>query len=146
MKQVLQPDHLPRNNFVLRPTGIHALTLIEMSGIEEEIEAVELPDRTFASGGHTKPFEFTFSIPAHHRAEVAAVYRWYQDCQEPVDPTYKKDAVYTIYSISASSTLSYVIEGMFLCKWKTSDNEASNEGEMHTIEITAKGDRLRPLL
>lgn len=146
MKQVLQPDHLPRNNFVLRVTGLPAFTLIEMSGIEEELDTVDLPDRTAASGGHTKQFEFTFSIPAHHRAETSAMYRWYQDCQEPVAPNYKKDCVLTIMSISGIQRLSYVIEGVFLCKWKTSDNEAANEGEMHTIELTAKGDRLRPLL
>ncbi len=146
MKQVLQPDHLPRNNFQLRATGVTDLTLIEMSGIEEEIESIELPDRTFASGGHTKPFEFTFSIPAHHAAEVAAVKAWYEEGQEPVSPQYKKPAVLILKSISGLATLSYVIEGMHLCKWKTSDNEASNEGEMHMIEVTAKGDRLRPLI
>lgn len=145
MKQVLQPDHYPRNNFQLKVTGLGDLTLIEMSGIEEELDTVELPDRTFASGGHTKPFEFTFSIPAHHATEVNACKRWFEDCQEPVAEDYKKDATLIITSISGSSTLSFVIEGMFLCKWKNSDNDAANEGELHTIEFTAKGDNLRLL-
>ena len=132
MKQVLQPDHYPRNNFQLKVTGLGDLTLIEMSGIEEEIDSVELPDRTFASGGHTKPFEFTFSIAAHHLAE-------------PVAQDYKKNATLIITSISGSSFLSFVIEGMFLTKWKNSDNDSANEGELHTIEFTAKGDKLRLL-
>lgn len=143
MKQVLQPDHLPRNNFTLRVRGMDDLTLIEMSGIEEEIDNVELPDRTFASGGHSKPFEFTFSIPAHHASEVNACKDWYADCQEPVADDYKKDATLVLTSISTRKTQSYLIEGMFLCKWKMSDMASDNEGEDHRIEFTAKGDKLR---
>lgn len=145
MKQVLQPDHIPLNNFQLRIRGMPALTLIECSGIEEEIDMVDLPDRTKASGGHSKAFEFTFSIPTHHRAEVAACKLWFESCQEPVAPNYKKQAVLIKKSISTMQRVSYLIEGMWLSKWKNPDNDMNNEGELDKIEFTACGDNLRLL-
>ncbi len=90
MKGEIQPDHMPVNKFVFQVVGLIPLTVIEMSGIEEELETTELPDRTVASGGETKAFEFTLMMPTHHTAEQAVMELWLQESKDPVSPTYKK--------------------------------------------------------
>jgi hypothetical protein len=146
MKGVLNSDHIPVNNYVLRIQGMPAFTFVTISGIEEELEAVDLPDRTAASGGHTKTIEFTATLPLHHRRELGAMHRWYQDSQDPVAPNYKKNGTLILMSISGLTVASFLLEGIFPCNKKTADLDMANEGEMHNIEWKFKGDRIRPLL
>lgn len=145
MKGVLNSDHIPVNNYSLRVSGLPVFTFVSISGIEEELEAVDLPDRTAASGGHTKTFEFTASIPLHHRREQQAMERWFVDSQDPVAPDYKKNGTLVLTSISGMITASFLLEGIFPCNRKTADLEMGNEGEMHQVEWKFKGDQVRPL-
>jgi hypothetical protein len=145
MKGVLNSDHIPVNNYALRVPGQPRFTFVTITGIEEELEAVDLPDRTAASGGHTKTIEFTATLPLHHRREARAMHRWYKDSQDPVDPRYKKNGTLVLTSISGMIVASFLLEGIFPCSKKTSDLEMGNEGEMHVLEYKFKGDRIRPL-
>jgi len=140
MKGVLQPDHIPLNNYELRVRDLPTITFIEIAGLEEELENVDLPDRTAASGGHSKPIEFTATMPLHHLTEMAAMEQWFQDSHDPVAPNYKKAGTLVLTSITGLVRKSFIITGMFPCKRKTSDLDMANEGELHTVEWTFRGD------
>jgi len=73
MKGVIHPDHIPRNKYQLLVDGMPDFTFLNVGNLEEELETVDLPDRTTASGGNTKPIEFTASIPTHHSEERIAM-------------------------------------------------------------------------
>jgi hypothetical protein len=140
MKGVLQPDHIPLNKYELRVRDLPPITFITISGWEEELEDVDLPDRTAASGGNTKPIEFTATIPLHHVIEVQAMEAWFQMSQDPVSPNYKKTGTLVLSSISGLVRKTILLIGMFPCKRKTGDLEMANEGELHVVEWTFRGD------
>ena len=50
MKGIIKPDHIPVNNFDLLVAGLIDLTAVEVSGIEDTLQTIDLPDRTRASG------------------------------------------------------------------------------------------------
>ena len=89
MKGVLAPDHIPKNKYELRVRGLPPITFTAVSGLEEELDKVDLPDRTGASGGNTKNGEFTARMPTHHTTERIALEAWFAECQDPVPRTYK---------------------------------------------------------
>jgi len=145
MKGVLDPDHIPLNNYELRVPGLPSFIFVTIAGIEEELEAVDLPDRTAASGGHTKTIEFEATLPLHHEDEQQAMEEWFKDSQDPVDPEYKKNGTLLVKSISGMITKSFLLNGIFPCKRKTGDLDMNNEGELHVITWTFKGDSVEPL-
>lgn len=145
MKGVLNPDHIPLNNYELRIAMMPPLLFTTISGIEEELEAVDLPDRTAASGGHTKTIEFTATLPLHHILQVKAMERWYKDSQDPVSILYKKTGTLMTKSISGFLIKMFLLQGIFPCKMKTGDLDMNNEGELHVVEWTFKGDAILPL-
>jgi len=140
MKGVLHPDHIPLNKYELRIRDLPTITFIEVAGLEEELENVDLPDRTAASGGNTKPIEFTATMPLHHLTEMAAMEQWFQDSQDPVAPNYKKPGTLVLTSITGLVRKTFIITGMFPCKRKTGDLDMANEGELHVVEWTFRGD------
>lgn len=144
MKGVLAPDHIPRNKYQLLIAGMPPITFTFVSGLEEELEAVDLPDRTKASGGNTKPIEFTARMPTHHVTERIAMENWFAQCQDPVLPSYKKIGTLVKQSISSLASVSYVLQGLFLTKRGTQDQEMENEGELDEIEWTMSADRIFP--
>ena len=145
MKGVLNPDHIPVNNYALIVPGMPNFTPTNITGLEEELEKVSLPDRTAASGGHTKDGEFTVTLPLHHTREQQAMERWYVDSQEPVAPDYKKPATLVLPSISGMTIVTFLAEGIFPCGRKTSDLEMGNEGDMHVVEWKFAFDKIRAL-
>lgn len=142
MKGTIRPNHIPVNKFQLLVLGLPPLTPIAISGIEEELEAVDLPDRTRASGGNTKPFEFTITIPMHHTIEQAAMERWYRDSRDPVLPNYKKTATLLCAPIGPGTPRTYQLVGLFPRMRKLPDLEMANEGEMASVEWTLSCDAL----
>ena len=145
LKGTILPDHIPVNNYELLVLGIVPLTFTEISGLEEELETTQLPDRTVASGGNTLPVEFTAMQPMHHLIEVGAMEVWFRESQDPVLPTYKKAATILVKSISGLQTRSYALTGVFPKKRKTPDLEMANEGEAAMIEWTFSADKVLPL-
>lgn len=145
IKAVLKEDHIPVNKYQLLIGGIVALTLTKISGIEEEVDVVELPDRTKASGGNTKAGEFTAESPMHHDAEIAALEIWYVEGQDPVVLTYKKAATLVMTSGSGGKKRSYSLIGLWISKRKLPDLEFANEGEMAVAEWTFQYDTVLPI-
>lgn len=145
MKGVLLADHIPVNNYELRIPGLPSLTFTSITGIEEELEAVDLPDRTAASGGHTKTIEFSANLPLHHVREQAAMERWYADSQDPVDPEYRKDGTLALKSISGMIIKRFLLAAIFPNKRKTMDLEMGDEGQMHVVEWNFKGTSCTPM-
>lgn len=141
IKGTMLPDYLPVNKFQLIVTGLPVpFTLTNISGLEDELDVAELPDRTNGSGGRKKQIEFEIGIPAHHTLEVAQMEWWFQECQDPVLPTHKK--VGTIIMQSQSNLKSGFISlvGLFPSKRAMPDLELDNDGEMAVITYTLKAD------
>lgn len=144
MEGVLLPDHIALNNYELIVTGMPKFTFTAISGIDEELETVDLPDRTPASGGHRKPVEFTAKQPMHHVPEVKALELWYKSAQEPVLPIYQKTGMMVMYSISALGLKMYMLTHLFPCGMKLPDTSMDNEGELAEIEWKFKA-RVEPI-
>lgn len=145
MKGALEADHIPVNKFDLLVLGLPPLTITELSGIEDELENVVLPDRTVASGGNRGPVEFTISMPSWHTIEQAAMELWFKESQDPVVPTYKKAATLTMKSIGGTPKAFALID-LFPTKRSTPDLEMENEGEPAMIEWELKASDMQPLL
>jgi hypothetical protein len=149
MKMVLLPDHIPVNNFdLLVVGGPPVLQFITLDGFEWELDTVDLPDRTKASGGSTKAIEFSGTHPKHHAVEDAFLQLWFVEAgagSDVVLPTYKKAATLVIQSISRLQTRSFNLVGMFPMKQKTADRDIGNEGEMDVTEWTFSADLPIPL-
>jgi hypothetical protein len=145
MKGAIKPDHIPVNKYQLIVLGLPPLTPTEVSGVEDELQTVDLPDRTVASGGNRASTEFTMKIPAHHSVEVAACEIWYREGQEPVVPSYKKAVTLIIRSLSGAVSRTKAYVGCFISKRVEPDLEMENEGEMAVYEYTVKVDDVLPL-
>jgi hypothetical protein len=130
IKGTIQPEHIAVNKYELIVIGLPKLTPTSVGGVEEELNAIALPDRTKASGGNTNPTETTIAIPLHHKVEIAAMEKWCVDCQDPVDPKYKKAATLIMKRISQKDGLAFSWTGVFITKRKLPDLEMTNEGEM----------------
>ena len=145
MKGEIKPDHMPVNKYTLAVIGIIPITATEVSGIEEELETTELPDRTIASGGNTKAFEFNIMVPMHHKAEQVAMELWFRESQDPVSPTYKKPVTLTHESLSGNASSNYSLGGVFPKGRNLPDLEKLNEGEIAQVEWVMSGDSILPI-
>lgn len=145
MKGEIQPDHMPVNKYTFQIIGLIPITATEVSGIEDELETTELPDRTVASGGNRKATEFTAMVPMHHTAEQAALEIWFRESQDPVSPGYKKPCTLTHESISGNASRTFSLAGVFPKKRKLPDLEQKNEGELAQVEWTFSADDVLPL-
>ena len=145
MKGVIDPDHMPINNFQLSFLGIVDLTPTEVGGLEDELQTTDLPDRTRASGGNRGPSELTIMLPMHHTVEQAAMEVWYRESQDPVLPTHKKVGTLRHSSISGQNNRSFTLNGAFPTKRVLPDLELENEGEMAGVEWTISVDDIIPI-
>lgn len=145
MKGALQPDHIPVNKYQLKMLGMVPLTPVEISGIEDELEITELPDRTTASGGNRKATEFDITIPAHHIIEQAAMELWFRQSQDPVVPSYKRTGTLIMQRISGKGDRSYTVMGVYPFKRALPDLDMSNEGEMASVVWSLKVDDVIPI-
>ena len=134
MQGLIQPNHIPVNNFLLQVIGLPSITFTQVDGLEEELEVVQLPDRTKASGGNTLPIEFSAQVPAHHDTEVLALEAWYKEGQDPVSPTYKKVGLLIMKDQGGNTKRTYTLTGMFPMKRATPELDIENAGDiaMHT--------------
>lgn len=144
MKGAILPNHIAVNKYQLLVIGLPPLTPTEISGIEEELQTVDMPDRTKASGGNTGPVEFTMMIPLHHTVEHAAMEAWFREGQDPVLPTYKKAASLTHQRIGPGVGKTYQLVNCFPMKRKLPDLEMANEGELALVEWTMSCDSVLP--
>lgn len=145
IKGTILPDHVQVNKFQLQVVGLPPLTPMAISGIEEELDTVELPDRTSQTGGRSKPVEFELTIPMHHQLEQAAMESWFDECKDPVSPLHKKVATLLAFSQSNITQKSWFLSGLFPSKRALPDFELENDGEMANVVWTMKADELLPL-
>lgn len=140
MKGAIQADHISTSKYQFLVTGLLELTAVAISGLDEELETVDLPDRTRASAGTRPPTEFTVSIPAHHGLEIAAMELWYKEGQDPVSPTYKKPVTIVAPRLSGGAGRTYTLMGVFVSGRKTPDLEMEGAGEMAIHEYKMSAD------
>jgi hypothetical protein len=145
MKGAIEPDHISLNKFDLRVLGMIPLIAVSVSGIEDELETVTLPDRTVASGGNRGPVEFEITIPMHHGAAFLAMEAWFREGQDPVSPTYKKPCTMTHSSLSGETRRGFALIGCFVKGRSTPDVEMENEGEMATVVYKMSADDIEPI-
>ena len=145
VKGEILPDHIPLNKFQLLVAGLPPLLFTEIAGLEEELEAVDLPDRTKATGGNTLPVEWTAMHPLHHIVEELALEAWFTEAKDPVSPTYKKDATLLMFSNTGAIIKTYALPGTFISKRVIPDMDKANEGEMAANEWTFQTDQINPL-
>jgi len=144
VKGAIQADHIPKNKYRLKVVGLPDITFTFVGSLEEELETVDLPDRTAASGGNTKYTEFNVRMPTHHVAERIAMENWFVEGQDPVSPNYKKVGTLTKQSLSSMAQANYLMQGLFVKKRMTPDLEMSNEGELDELEWTMCCDVIIP--
>lgn len=145
MKGKIQPNHVSKNNYELQVIGLPPITFIEVGDISEQIDKVDLPDRTRASGGTKQAGDFPVMVPSHHDVEVAAMEAWYKEAQDPVAPTYKKSGILTKKGIDGSVIRTYSFSGLFVSERNMTAVSLENEGEMDAIEYLLNFDDIIPL-
>jgi hypothetical protein len=145
IKAVIEEDHIPRNKFQLLIAGMPTITFTYVSGIEYELDTVELPDRTKSPGGNAKPVEFTARMPMHHTSERVAMEAWFEECQDPISSTAKKAGTLVTQSGTGQTTVSQSMTGLFLTKKTLPELDYTNEGEMAEIEWTLSADTVLPI-
>jgi hypothetical protein len=116
LKFVIEPDHIPVNNYRLLIVGLTPITFTSIGSLERELDWTELPDRTQASTGRTKPGETEVKVPMHHTVQINAMEQWYQEGQDPISPTYKKTGTLTAYSGTTLINKTFTLIGVFNCK------------------------------
>lgn len=146
MKGTIQLDHMPANKYLLYITNMPIITFTSVSGLDEKLETVDLPDRTKASGGNSKPIELTAKVPMHHRADNVALEAWYGQGRDPVLPSYKVVGTMNYISLSSIVIASYSLVGIFCTGRKTPDVEMKNEGDMVEVEWGFSVDVILPIL
>ncbi len=145
MKGVIEAGHIPVNKWAFKVLGAPPLTITEQSGIEDELEVAELPDRTVASGGNRKAIEFDLTMPEHHAVEQLYMEAWYKSSQDPVTPDYKRPATLIHYDIHGTAKRTWTILGVFPKKRGTADREMADEGQMASVVWTMSGDDIEPI-
>jgi len=141
MKGAVQAGHIPVNNYELIVVGLPQILFVTISGLEDETESVDLPDRTVASGGNTKPIEFTGTTFEHHIAERAALEIWRLEGIDPVSPLYKKVGNIIKRDIHGVIKSTQTLVGLWIMKKKNADLDLANEGDPALIEWTFKTDK-----
>lgn len=140
MKGSVQPNHIPVNNYELIIAGIPKILLVTLAGLEDETEAVDLPDRTKASGGNAKPLEFAGTTFEHHTIELAALELWRLEAVDPVTPLYKKVGTLIKRGIEGNVVTTRTLTGLWIMKRKDADLDLANEGDPAMIEWTFSAD------
>lgn len=149
MKAVILEDHIPLNKFILSVDGIDIdFTFTTLSGIEEELDVAEMPDRTVASGGRTKTVEFSAMLPLHHVSEQTAMEEWYNQTHgtgrnPTVDLAYKRAGTLRLSSISGDIQSTWLLDELFPSKRALPDFEMDNDGEMAQVEWTFRASDIR---
>ena len=114
LKGQIQPDHIPNNKYELNIVGLPPITFVKVSGLENEVAGVELPDRTMATGGQRGTSESTVEVPNHHSVDVATMELWYEEGVDPVSPFYKKAGVLVQISGSGIVRRSWSLTGVWI--------------------------------
>ena len=144
LKGQILPDHMNVNKYSLKVVGLIEIVFTEISGLDEQIDVVDLPDRTRATGGNSQAIEFTAMLPMHHTIATIAMEAWLVEAKDPVSSTYKKSATLSVFS-GTGAKRSYTLTGLWVSGRKTPDLSMENEGEMAKAEYTLQCDEVVPI-
>jgi hypothetical protein len=134
IKGTILKNRIQNNKYQLTAQpGLIPITFTGVSGIEEELDTTELPDRTVASGGRTKPVEFEVRQPLHHKAEVAAMEAWFKEGQDPQAPTYQKVGTLIMFNESGAPASKFTLIDLFVYKRTMPDLELESDGDMAEV-------------
>jgi hypothetical protein len=142
MKGQIKSGHIGVNHYEFQVVGLIPITFTTISGLATETTAVELPDRTQASGGEEMVGEFTAELPMHHTNEAIALDAWLQESRDPVTPTYKKPVTIISKNIHGEAKMTHAVVGCWISKKETPELDMSNDGEMATLTYTFKYDAI----
>lgn len=144
IKNVIPENRIPVNKYALivQP-GVGEITLVSIGGLEEELDAPELPDRTVRSGGRAKPGETDIVQPMHITEEVNLMEAWYALCKLAL-PGYLKNGVLVQFDEAGRFPVKrWTLPNSWLKKRAHSDSELENDGDMSTITWTLSYDEIR---
>lgn len=149
-KGYIKPDIFTKSKYWLIIPGMIGvngpeLTVLSVGALEEEMEVIELPDRTRATNGHTKPLTFDVVTPAHHLEEQAQWELWWSACHDPVSFDAYRYGTLVQQSVSGGSTRSITLDRLFITKKSTSDLEMSNDSDYSTVTWTLSADNAFPV-
>ena len=142
MKGAVKANHIPKNNFELIIVGIPPILVTEFSGLEQETESVDMPDRTVASGGNVKATEHDIKTFEHHLVETAAMELWRREGIDPVSPLYKKGGTLVKRALDGSIASVRILQGVWIKKRTDADLELANEGEPTMITWALSIDKI----
>lgn len=142
MKGILSPNHIPLNKYKLFVVGLVPLTPVTIGEIEEELQTVDLPDRTRASGGYTSPTSTEVGIAMSEHAQMFAMEAWFADCQGSVAANYKKSATLIYEPIGVGISRIYQLHGVFPQSRGTPAVAMENEGELAVVSWTLSIDSI----
>ena len=145
MKGTVLPNHIPVNNYELIVVGLPPIVFSQISGLEEETQSVDMPDRTKVSGGNTTPVEFTGMTFEHHTTELAALELWRLEGVDPVSPLYKKVGTLIKRSLDGAVASTRTLLGIWITKRKDADLDMANDGEPAMIEWTFSSDKVESI-
>lgn len=136
LKGLIDPDHIPVNKYELNVVGLPPIVTTSVSGLETEVAAIELPDRSKATGGQSSSAELTVRVPMHHSNQILAMDTWHDEAQDPVTITYKKAATLVHQSGSGAVQKQYSLLGVWCSKRKLPDLAFDDDGAMAEVEYT----------
>ena len=142
IKSIIKPLRVPDNKYslIVQP-GVGQLTVVELTGLEQELDQSELPDRTVRSGGRGKPLAFDFAIPMHHTSEVLLCETWWNLCKYSLIG-YLKFGMLIQFNEASIPTKRWTLPNLWLTKRGHTDLALGNDGEMTTIMWSASADDL----
>jgi hypothetical protein len=142
IKGVLDGNRVQVNKFQLFIAGVSLPPVFtRISGLEVELDAIDLPDRTTRSGGREKPLEFEVDQPMHHTVELLSMEAWWLMCANTV-PGYIRVGALVMYDEYGFARKTGTLTGMWISKRSHSDLDLDNDGDMAIITWTIKADDL----
>jgi hypothetical protein len=144
LKGKIQDNHIPLNKFELLIAGLPQITLITTDDIEEQLNVIEMPDRTRRSGGQTSSVEFTGTIPMHHDVQVAALEAWYKQGQDPVQEGYLKAGSMVFYR-NDGTPRPFELINIWVSGRTIPGGDMANDGEPAMLTFRFEADEVTPI-
>lgn len=144
-KGIVQPNHIPVNNFELIVVGLPPILFTTVSGFDEETQSVEMPDRTMVTGGNSTAVEFEGTTFEHHSNELPFLELWRTEGVDPVSPTYKKVGTLIKRKIDGTVGTTRTLFGLWVKNRSNPDLDLANEGEPAMITWTFSADKVESI-
>jgi hypothetical protein len=145
LKGQISANHFPKNKYNLTFLGLPPITPTKVSGISEELDVIDLPDQTRASGGGRKATTVTITVPMQHLIQQGFLELWYKQGQGDVSPVYKKTGTLTYISLDGTVFRQYTLNGCFVTKRELPDLDMGDEGNMTESTWDISVDELLPV-